>query len=1208
MNKQRLKPRLILALLFLQTSAFAFAADDFTLALKGRGSEALAAAETRAASGDAFAAETGLFRINELANDASLLPKAIDALGRLESKPMFREPQVKRRLGFIKQKLLLRTGRLPDAEAVRDGLNFLAFDIMGPFPQNDTDAAFDTVNDRLDAGQAKGKTYTVTRFSPPQGKDGAVSVNELLPEEDIAASSFYFRGKFRAAQSGIYRLFIGKTGSCRIWVNDIIAFENNDNHGFCHGQYFADVYAPAGEHTVTITAAASPAAGLKVSCAVDFISAAKGPERAQKQGSGVFPSLKAAIQDAGKSEEAAFWAGYLIYAASMNPDTASLTQRFCERVSPTNGRYAAAQYYAAMAASSYETADAHLQKSAAAMEDNAAAILASAGISIRSGFLYKAWEQLNLPQAGYISEKDRLSALTKFYLAKGWHAEARKTADKLASINRLLYLDNSAIVCEAAGEYAAAADKLGELFAADIGNRSVFRRLKSTLDKSGRMSEALALCGQAAAARPADVSLLLAAAKYAETLRSPENALPWLAAGLKRSPYNSKLLAAIGHVYRKLNRKGAAAFYYREAIKRAPADHELRQYVRFAENTDDAFAGRAWEGSISELAAAAEKHRDADAVYLLREQTYHVNRDASYEKRVRTIVKIYSDEAAAEFARQYVVYEPETEAVENLRCRILNGDETINATNIHVSSLSDPESRLYYNLNAISIQATGITKGSVLDFSYTIKNSGGVEYRNSFGQTLAAGGTRPTLLYKASLSCPNAAPIHVFTKDINPDIISKEQKGGNLLYSINLADLPACRREKAMPPLAELLPAVYFTSFASWDELADWYRLLLKDRIVMSAEMRSALEAMQLQEASDEEKISRIYDHVTGAIRYVGFELGMGALQPRSTDATYASRMGDCKDIAAVLAAFLREAGIEADIALVATRSKGAVNLNVPALGQFNHAVCYARALSGVFLDGTANRAAWHELPAGDRGVQALVIGDRASGFALVDGNIYSPNADDVITHITINGTEAQITRTLSKQGIFAPAARSELNDASKKQKSLNEYWNSLFPGAIAGAINRITADINKPVTYTYNVFLPNYATKLKDGEDDELIFSPFPTATGLFRYAMNSTRTHSILLGGKRSSKETITIALPKGFEPVNLRQNRQITSQVLHAAYAYSYAQGVVTITRTYNVSGYVCEASAYDKFRQAVRAMQQEENAKLIIRRSSKAFKTE
>ena len=68
---------------------------------------------------------------------------------------------------------------------------------------------------------------------------------------------------------------------------------------------------------------------------------------------------------------------------------------------------------------------------------------------------------------------------------------------------------------------------------------------------------------------------------------------------------------------------------------------------------------------------------------------------------------------------------------------------------------------------------------------------------------------------------------------------------------------------------------------------------------------------------TDRDKIAAIQEFVLRSTRYVALEFGIYSYKPYPVAQTFARRFGDCKDKASLMIAMLREAGIDAELALV---------------------------------------------------------------------------------------------------------------------------------------------------------------------------------------------------------------------------------------------------------------------------------------------------
>ena len=1137
-----------------------------------------------------------LFRIDELLRYPEQFKTGLAIYDRLEkTETVKNNPETLRRLLTFKQSLLLRMNKIPEASALKKRLNFMDFSILGPFASgtiNEFETEYPVMELFETGGEINGKNYPVSWFPVYSDLEGAISLNGIFPEDDILNNLFYLHTKINIQNSGRYRFTLGKTGFCRMNIDDTEIFYNTERHDYSSGQYAIEADIPSGSHNVLIKLDSSRDGSI-ISCSMEFVA----PGNVKKIEPVKTGGLGLLFQKDAQSEAQIFRIGYLIYKSGLNRNGTSDTLNICSTLTPQSPYYAAAQYYSALSLALYESRDEHLQKSIAATDGNTEALFSSVMINLNAGFPYKAWPLMEELKKVDSSKLFYATALTNFYETNNWRQEAEWTAKTFTNIGYpSLALYYSAVVNIQNNNMKAALDDLEKLYMLDPSNNNVFLKLLSALEYSDNPERSVSIINGMTTLRPNDINLLLTLSSYIEKFDHPQKAIPPLSAALKRSPNNNEALYRLAMIYHKTGKNDLASFYMNESIKKNPSNHALKQYLDFLHNRSNIFSGEMWDEDISVLEAKADKLKNQNAVYLLNEQIYHVNEDASYEKYVRCIIKIYDDIAINDFNLQYIVYEPGIDSIENIRCKVINGGEISAITERYTQQMSDPESRLYYNLEAVSIPVQNLRKGSILDFSYTLKNKGGTEYRNSFSETVYPGGTYPIVLYRTALSHPENKTIYLYTKNIDNSKIKKKRQGSRIFYNIEFNDLEPYKPEPAMPARSEILPAVYFSSYENWNAFASWYRSLLKDKIIMSDEMVKAFDSIISPNDSKPEKVRKIFNHITDSIRYVGFELGIGALQPRPSDQTYRTRMGDCKDIALVLAAFLRRAGIDASIALIKTRDKGTVNKNAPSTGEFNHAICYADANGGIFLDATLRRTSYLEIFSNERNVDALVIDEKSWRFVKTENPLYAPNIDNISTIIDIESNgDAVIKRALKKQGDMAISSRGSFDDLLKKEQSITEYWNKLFPGARVSKLTVDSSSRDKPVIYSYSVHVKNFAFKT----DKELIFPVFLDDSQLYySYTMNSSRKFPLSVTGEFQTISTLKINLPANYKPVNIPKNKVIKHHLFETSYIYSFKNSTISINSEFKLKTYNIPTENYAEFRAMARSVQEEESRKIIL----------
>jgi tetratricopeptide (TPR) repeat protein len=206
--------------------------------------------------------------------------------------------------------------------------------------------------------------------------------------------------------------------------------------------------------------------------------------------------------------------------------------------------------------------------------------------------------------------------------------------------------------------------------------------------------------------------------------------------------------------------------------------------------------------------------------------------------------------------------------------------------------------------------------------------------------------------------------------------------GGRVIYTWKHAQLthPSADdlKKQAADTSAES-PAVEFTTFKSWDDVAQWYAKLEQGRSDPTPEIRAKVAELTQGQTTELDKIQPLYDYVSKNIRYVSLSFGLGRYQPHSAGEVFANKYGDCKDKAILLAAMLRAASISSDVALIPSAAK--LDETMPLPSQFDHVIT-AVPIPGklVWMDSTTEVAPFRMLLATLRDKSALLVAPDGKG------------------------------------------------------------------------------------------------------------------------------------------------------------------------------------------------------------------------------------
>lgn len=1193
--------------------------DYFNLKAQGLYFEALEALTPHILeSEDPAEIETGIFRIKELMLYPELFSPAKDVLEKiLTLDAVKKNPDLIARAGIVLNRIYLAGGDIDASESMINRSGYLDFKITGPFSAVSA-TEFEVDNPAMHGydpdKRYAGRHYETGWFNAVSDREGTINADNFI--SDTSDSYVILFRDIYVPENGEYTVHIGKTGFTDVVIEGDRVFSDRSRHGFHHDQYEVKLKFHEGRHRIFVKTADSDdgirfsmrmtdSKGRPVDSALEGdIRAASPPEIVS---TGYFSTLENYIADAEKGSEPSFRAGYIFIRAGLAHEEKAIPLELLSAVERDHFLYPFANFYIARTETSKEVSEKYLRNSIETNSRYIEALVEKIQIKIDAGFLYEAYSLIE--QIHEISPRSHYYnlMLVKFHHKRGWFLEALKEirrgedGDYPSSVRGY-----SAAFKNERGLYYEQADPLRKLYQADRYDDQVLSDLVTSLRRSGREGEGMNLLWQAAAMFPDNVQVRLEMARISADDAGPGSSLRHISSAQRISPFNKDLFRALGIAYDRMGRVETAREYLKLSSFYDPDNFEIKRYISLLSEEDFRAHDFAYPPDITPLIQEAAEYSGEPAVILLQENVTEVNPDGSYTRNVRNVYRINDSGHAEEFEYQYIVFDPQVEHPENIRCVVIKNGKASEVTSMYRRSLSDPEARLYYNLEAIVIPVE-VDADTVIDFSYTMKNRGGAVFRHYFGSRIIKGSHYRTLKSNTILTHPEARDINFYTRDIDSAYITEDRLERGRLISIKLNNIEPYKEEPAMPHRTEVRPSVYFSSFETWDDLASYYRNLMQNRVRVTTSMKDHIESLVSPDDGDAEIVRKLYNLVTSRIRYVGFEFTLGAIQPGSTDETFRSGMGDCKDSALLLAAMLREAGVEARIALVRTRDRGEGDFSIPFLGTFNHALCYVKLDSGeeLFLDTTTRHHSYRELPDQNRGVRALVIDDRPDVpftegrgwfFRKTDVDSYEKEYERIDTQITFEDEgRAFLDRRLVKYGTPAASLRESLLDSRRKSISLNEYWGRLFPGSAVSGLEIDSYEKDKPVDYSYSISVPSFYSL---SGDDMIIFYAFLNQSDLYdNFAALTERSFPLVLGRRSVTEMHNEFIIPEGYRVI-LPDSGSMEIAAMKAEFGFSSDSNVINVYSRVEYKDYIIDVENYPDFRRMAEFIQTSTSQRIVL----------
>ncbi|HUV87924.1 MAG TPA: DUF3857 domain-containing protein [bacterium] len=683
------------------------------------------------------------------------------------------------------------------------------------------------------------------------------------------------------------------------------------------------------------------------------------------------------------------------------------------------------------------------------------------------------------------------------------------------------------------GDLARATDLWRTIYDADVYSTNARDELFGLLLTRDDFEGATAVMRRALEADPYDIGarkkLTTAFDHYglhAQALAEAESALSF-------RPEDYELWRYRGTSLEELGRETPAREAYRKAVTFKRNYPALENYLNYLEPASERRAVPRLDAY--ELLAAYPGDdvfpRDS-AVWLLDDRQVEVFENGTSTRTVHYVVKTLTAEGAEKFRNVNVSYSPGSENVELKRTAVLKADGTeITANQIQEYNVFDVWSRLYYSYVNKVITMPNLSPGDTIDIEYKISQTGENLFAGYFGDFYYFGKKNSTILARYAVSVPKNQKYY-FERVRGAPAPGIVRGSKTTTYVYRMENLPAIEEEPYMPASAEVLPSVQVSNFAGWNDVGRWYNGLIKD-VFRSSPPAETLAAKLAADAPDDlTKLQRVYDFAVSRIRYVGLEFGIGGYRPHSPKQCLESHYGDCKDKATLMNTLYRLTGFEAYPAMIRTADLGELDYELPILGLFNHMISYVKLPDGrtFFLDGTAEYHSYRELPAGDQGIDALVIfGDRAS---FVRTPVLSLEENRIRTRTSFvlqPGGDAHVHRVVEYGAADAPYQRERFRVEAKRRAVIEEYWNGLYPGTkVFNEKYSDITDLAQPVRVEYDAVVK----RLYDPASARVHLDAVVHKSNLLaRYGKKASRRWPLILRENEKAVAELTYIIPEGY-----------------------------------------------------------------------------
>jgi len=466
-----------------------------------------------------------------------------------------------------------------------------------------------------------------------------------------------------------------------------------------------------------------------------------------------------------------------------------------------------------------------------------------------------------------------------------------------------------------------------------------------------------------------------------------------------------------------------------------------------------------------------------------------------------------------------------------------------------VSTVGDiryPDDQTFYSDSWLRVVSyTGLVKKSRTEVRYIMNHEDGHMLPDFDFQKFL-----PVVKAKFEIVAPRYVTMNFALKGEHTDWIkqTKDEGNGTVTYTFTANDLPAYKKLEGVPSAAYYIPHVlpYITSYKHFNEdkprewlanPAELYKYYYKNishvNMVEDTALNKIVKEITRDDKTDREKAAHIYKWVQNNLHYIAFEDGLEGFVPRDAKLVCNRKYGDCKDMASIITAMCRKAGLDAHFTWVGTRSLPYTYEETPLANTDNHMISAVKIDNEwIFMDGTHATLPFGANRDDIQGKETL-IGIDAKNYKIVTvpEAPASQNATTDSTFITFNEGQVQGRIKQNRKGYGSWNTR----------MTLRYFKNEERDKLVKEMMERGS---NKYLQSQYKISYPDSVTKEMNIAADFTIDNYVNNAGKQYYINMNLTREFENLhiktedrtipyyLNYKKKIKEVVVLDVPKGYK----------------------------------------------------------------------------
>lgn len=412
---------------------------------------------------------------------------------------------------------------------------------------------------------------------------------------------------------------------------------------------------------------------------------------------------------------------------------------------------------------------------------------------------------------------------------------------------------------------------------------------------------------------------------------------------------------------------------------------------------------------------------------------------------------------------------------------------------------------------------------------------------------------------------------NIESKDVK---VEKKQKGNKRALVFTVESPQIMKYDSDSPGILYEMPHLHFwiseytvnketrKVLGTTDKLYDYYRKFISQiNVEEHEELKAFTRELVMNDATDLEKLKRIFNWVQKNIKYIAFESGYEGFIPREASEVYSRKYGDCKDMASIICDMARYAGIpNVHFTWIGSRELPYRYSELPTLAVDNHMIAsYTYDKGVIYLDATDSHVPFG-LPSGFiQGKEALIAQGDQYTINLVPEVNAEQNTETDVLKLALDNQKLRGNGIYTSSGLRATNYRNAIGD---DQSMRNEFVKSLVgKGNDKFKLIQYTEEDfendDKPYAIQYDFELDNYV--VRSGSD---LYVNLPLNKSIVSYTLENNRMLSFDLEMLQKQNYSISLVLPQDMEVVYVPENTAFENELMKYFITYEKNKGEIAL----------------------------------------------